>query len=83
MEDYLTYSSIGIILILFFYFGYKDDYKRNPKEFILTLIGVILSIISFVVLNAHDTVVALVVGLGMLFGSTIIKKKIQRNNRNY
>lgn len=68
--------------MLFFYFGYKDDYKRNPKEFILTLIGVILSIIGFVILDTCNTIIALIVGMGMLSGSNVMKKKIQRNNKN-
>ena len=46
MEDYLVYLTIGIILILFFYFGYRDDFKRNPKEFKRTIIGVLVGIIS-------------------------------------
>ena len=46
MEDYIEYLVIAIILILFFYFGYKDDYKRNPKEFIKTIIGVPIGILS-------------------------------------
>lgn len=81
MEDYPAYLAIGIIVMLFFYFGYKDDYKRNPKEFILTLTGVILSIVSFVILNTYDTIIALIVGMGMLSGSILMKKKIQRNKK--
>ena len=46
MEDYLVYLTIGIILILFFYFGYRDDFKRNPKEFKRTIIGVLVGILS-------------------------------------
>lgn len=34
------------IFALFLYFGYKDDFKRNPNEFSRTLIGTILTIIS-------------------------------------
>lgn len=40
MEDDIAVLVIGAIIVLFFYFGYKDDYKRNPKEFVTTVIGV-------------------------------------------
>lgn len=46
MKDYLAYLAIGIILISFFYFGYKDDFKRNPKEFKKTIIGVPVGFLS-------------------------------------
>lgn len=35
-----------LIFVLFLYFGYKDDFKRNPSEFSRTILGVILSIVS-------------------------------------
>ena len=32
--------SIAIIIYLaIFIFGYREDYKRNPKEFVRTIIG--------------------------------------------
>ena len=46
MEELFGYLLFGIGLILFFYFGYKDDFKRNPKEFIKTIIGVPIGILS-------------------------------------
>ena len=35
-----------LIFMLFLYFGYKDDFKRNPNEFSGTILGVIFSIAS-------------------------------------
>lgn len=46
MKDIFAYSIIGIVMILFFYFGYKNDYKRNSKEFIKTIIGVPIGMLS-------------------------------------
>lgn len=36
------------IFALFLYFGYKDDFKRNPVEFSRGLFGTILAITSMV-----------------------------------
>lgn len=48
MKEYLTYLVIGIIVILFLYFGYKDDFKRNPKSFFKTIFGVPIGILSHI-----------------------------------
>ncbi len=37
---------VGMI-IAFFYFGYRHDYRRNPKEFKRTIIGMPISLFSF------------------------------------
>jgi len=37
---------LGIIFIVFLYFGYKEDYKRDPKEFFKIIIGLPIVIIS-------------------------------------
>ena len=41
MEDILAAIVIGIVVVLFLYYGYKDDFKRNPKEFVRTIFGVL------------------------------------------
>ncbi len=53
MTDYLSNLAIGIILMLFFYFGYKDDYKRNPKEFIKTIIIVVPIVLLIIAINYY------------------------------
>jgi hypothetical protein len=44
MENFFGILMSLTMLSLFLYFGYKDDYKRNPKEFIKTIIGVPIAI---------------------------------------
>ncbi|MFT4536492.1 MAG: hypothetical protein ACJA1A_001142 [Saprospiraceae bacterium] len=36
---------VGIV-IGFFYFGYRHDYRRNPKEFKRTIMGMPISLFS-------------------------------------
>lgn len=48
MRDILGYLSIGVILTLYLYYGYKEDYKRNPKGFLKTIVAVPIGIISFI-----------------------------------
>lgn len=38
------------IFALFLYFGYKDDFKRNPVEFSRRLFGTILAITSMLLI---------------------------------
>lgn len=38
------------IFVLFLYFGYKDDFKRNPVEFSRGLFGTILAITSMLLI---------------------------------
>jgi len=68
MKENLAYLIIGIVVILFFYFGYKDDYKRNPNEFIKTIIGVPIGIFSSV--------------FGIFGLTDWIQKWIKKENRN-
>ena len=43
MEDTLTMIICIALFGAFLYFGYRDDYKRNPQEFVRTLVGLPLS----------------------------------------
>ena len=50
----MEYLIIAVLLILFgafLYWAYLPDYKRNPKEFWRTLIGMLLGGIGFRDLN--------------------------------
>jgi hypothetical protein len=47
MKDILGILTVSGIVIAFFYYGYRHDYRRNPKEFKRTIIGVPLGILSF------------------------------------
>jgi RsiW-degrading membrane proteinase PrsW (M82 family) len=38
-----------IVLALFFYYGYKDDFKRNPKEFVVTVLSIFIVFIVIAV----------------------------------
>ena len=41
---------ILIILIpIFLYFGYRDDYKRNPETFVKTIIGTPIGILAILI----------------------------------
>lgn len=46
MNDTLGYVFIGILLVLFFYFGYRDDYKRDKRGFVKTIIRVPLMFLN-------------------------------------
>ena len=48
MRDIFGYLSIGVILTLYLYYGYKEDYKRNPKGFLKTIVAVPIGVISFI-----------------------------------
>lgn len=38
---------LSILFLLFLYFGYRDDYRRDKKKFIYTVLGVFGFIIFF------------------------------------
>ncbi len=68
-------------LIVFLYFGYKDDFKRNKSEFIYTIIGVFIFMISFYLIELQDTKIGLVIGIALFAISFFIKKKIQGDHK--
>ena len=53
--EYIIISILIILFVIFLYWGYLPDYKRNPKEFWKTIIGMpigmLLSGIGFKKLN--------------------------------
>ncbi len=46
MEQYIAGGIWIIVLLAYFYFGYRDDYKRNPKEFKQTIIAVFCGLLG-------------------------------------
>ncbi|MDF1698335.1 MAG: hypothetical protein P1U56_20970 [Saprospiraceae bacterium] len=76
----MEYAIGGILLAAFLYFGYKDDYHRNSKEFIFMLIGVGFFIVGFLILNSVDTLLATVFGALLLGLSHIVKIKFLKKN---
>lgn len=61
------------------YFGYKDDYKRNRKGFLFTLISVIIMLAGFVVIASFDSTLAFVfLGLYAFFVKKIKTKTIDK-----
>ena len=48
MKNVLSYFVLGLIVLSFFYYGYKDDYKRNPKEFKKSIFGVIVLMFTLI-----------------------------------
>lgn len=47
MRDIFGYLSIGVILTLHLYHGYKEDYIRNQKGFLKTIVAVPIGVISY------------------------------------
>ena len=46
MEN-VFYTILTIVgIALFLYYGYIDDYRRNPKQFIRIVVGIPLAMIS-------------------------------------
>jgi uncharacterized membrane protein YjjP (DUF1212 family) len=64
MEDIIAWIIIISLFVVYLYFGYRDDYRRNPKQFKRIILGIPISF------------VASAFGLIRLFG--IIKKWIQK-----
>lgn len=76
----MSSALIVLGLIVFLYFGYKDDFKRNKSEFIYTIAGVLIFMISFYVIETYDSVIGLIIGILLVVISLLIKSKIKGMN---
>ncbi len=38
---FIAYIILGFCFLTFLYFGYRDDFNRNPRRFIGTVLGVL------------------------------------------
>jgi len=76
MEDILPPLFGTLLFIAFLYFGYRDDYRRNKREFIVTIIAVPTMFLSAVLVSpAFSTVVSAAFLL-------LLKKKSKEENTN-
>lgn len=67
MKDILAILVLVAIIVLFFYYGYKDDFSRNPKKFLKTILGVPIGIFNSI--------------LGLLGINTFIKEWIKKEDK--
>ena len=49
--DFIAYLILGFCFLAFMYFGYRDDIKRDKKEFINTILGVLIIGCMYVILG--------------------------------
>ena len=57
-----------ILFLAFFYFGYRDDFRRNKKEFVGTVIGVIIFgiVCYFSISNSPLEILVAIIGLQLI-----------------
>ena len=57
-----------ILFLAFFYFGYRDDFRRNKKEFVGTVIGVIIFgiVCYFLISNSPVEILVAIMGLQLI-----------------
>lgn len=72
MENLLIITAIT----LFLYFGYKDDYKRNKKGFVITIVGILSLGIGFILLNNYNSILAFLAGATFFVFSIYFKRKL-------
>ena len=46
MLDFLIVAFVVLFFGAYIYFGYYQDYKRNPKEFIRSIVGMPIGILA-------------------------------------
>ncbi len=55
MTEFFIIAFFIVLLVVYLYFGYYQDYKRNPKEFTKNIIGMPLGMLAgFFGLNSID-----------------------------
>ena len=68
-------NTVGIIIVVsvfvaFLYFGYKDDFNRNPGAFIYTIFAVIFIFVTFGLANKNSTIAGFLI-LSVATGFTL------------
>jgi hypothetical protein len=56
MENAIVIILMVSSLLAFLYFGYKDDFNRNPGAFIYTILAIIFIFITFGLANRNNTI---------------------------
>lgn len=69
---YLFFSVIGLGFLAFLYFGYRNDYKRNPKEFLTTIFSVLFMGGLFLLIRLAEIEVPIWISFLMLISFAIL-----------
>ncbi|MEL6655322.1 MAG: hypothetical protein AAFY48_16195 [Bacteroidota bacterium] len=66
-----------IAILLFLYFGYRDDFKRDKKGFVFTVIGVLAFGAAFILLNSYNSLIAFSAGIVLYAISQYLKRRLR------
>jgi Kef-type K+ transport system membrane component KefB len=81
MENIIGIIIIVLVFVAFLYFGYKDDFNRNPGAFIYTILAVIFIFVTFGLANRSSTIAGfLMTGVAMGFTLKWKEKVIEKIN---
>jgi 4-amino-4-deoxy-L-arabinose transferase-like glycosyltransferase len=79
MDNTILIILMSLAAIAFFYFGYKDDFNRNPGIFIYTVLAVLFLVITFGLANRFNriaafAIVAVATGLTLKWKDKAVEK---------
>ena len=64
--EFIAYLVLGICFILLLYFGYRDDFRRDQKKFINTVLSILIIGSIHVILTQIELEVPLWISLSFL-----------------
>ena len=62
----IAYLVLGFCFIMFLYFGYRDDFRRDQKKLITTVLGVLIIGSIHVILSQIELEIPLWISLSVL-----------------
>ena len=71
--DIIAYLVLSFCFLLFLYFGYRNDFRRGPKEFISTVLGVFIIGSIFVILKSIELDLPMWIKVSILIGFLLLK----------
>ena len=68
---------LPIVMCLLLYLGYKDDFERDKKGFVFTVIGVLAFGGAFFLLSQYSSLLAYLVGIVLYAISQYLKQVLR------
>lgn len=76
----IAYLVLGFCFMMFLYFGYRDDFRRDQKKFITTILGVLIIGSIHVILSQIEIKIPLWISLSFLIFFVLMNMFFPKSN---
>lgn len=74
---YLLGALVLFAFVALLYFGYRDDFRRNPRKFIYTTVGVLLTFCGTISINTDTSWLASALCVAVAVLAVYVRRNVE------